>query len=124
VWTECLFVDPIADIAILGERDNQVLYEEYQKYLELVDAVEPLAIARAPKKPTAMARRDMGDRRRPWRAGAAVVASAFEGIDFASWRAAKPLISTHSSVEAGISLPSAGLAQLNRRQDSAGPPTS
>jgi hypothetical protein len=35
-----------------------------------------------------------------------------------------PTLSTHSSVEAGRSLPSAGLAQPNRPQDSVGPPTS
>jgi hypothetical protein len=52
VWAECLFADPIADVAILGGPDNQVLLEEHEKYVELVEAVEPLVIARAPKKPT------------------------------------------------------------------------
>jgi hypothetical protein len=29
VWTECLFVDPIADIAVLGQPDNQdELYDQ------------------------------------------------------------------------------------------------
>jgi hypothetical protein len=28
VWAECRFVDPIADIAVLGQPDSQDLYEE------------------------------------------------------------------------------------------------
>lgn len=44
---ECLFVDPIADIAVLGSPDNQVRCDEATAYEELVDSVEPLAITDA-----------------------------------------------------------------------------
>jgi hypothetical protein len=28
VWAECLFVDPVADLAVLGPVDGQELYDE------------------------------------------------------------------------------------------------
>lgn len=49
VWAECLFVNPIADIALLGSPDNQALSEEADAYEELVASATPLAIADAPK---------------------------------------------------------------------------
>ena len=49
VWAECLFVNPIADIAVLGSPDNQVLSEQADAYEHLVASVTPLAIADAPK---------------------------------------------------------------------------
>jgi hypothetical protein len=49
VWTECLFADPVADIAILDSPDNQALYEQAEAYEALVAAMTPLAIADAPK---------------------------------------------------------------------------
>jgi hypothetical protein len=45
VWAECLFADPIADIAVLGEPDSQVLWDEAAAYTALVEAVDPLSIA-------------------------------------------------------------------------------
>jgi hypothetical protein len=32
VWAECLFVDPIADLAVLDSPDGQVLYDESEAY--------------------------------------------------------------------------------------------
>src|SRR5262245_25074185 len=49
VWTECLFVDPVADLAVLGAPDNQALSEEYFRYEELVAAAVPIRIAEAPE---------------------------------------------------------------------------
>jgi hypothetical protein len=53
VWCECLFVDPIADIAVLGAPDNQELSDEADAYEALVDAATPLAVAEPPSKPIA-----------------------------------------------------------------------
>jgi Trypsin-like peptidase domain len=44
VWAECLFVDPIADIAILGCPDDQLLEEEADAYDELTDNAAVLRI--------------------------------------------------------------------------------
>ncbi|MGP0085825.1 MAG: serine protease [Steroidobacteraceae bacterium] len=49
VSAECLFADPIADVAVLGSPDNQVLADEAEAYEALVDGVTPLAIVAAPK---------------------------------------------------------------------------
>jgi len=45
VWAECLFVDPVADIAVLASPDNQDLYEEAAAYNQLIDAAAPLPVA-------------------------------------------------------------------------------
>jgi hypothetical protein len=50
VWTECLFVDPIADIAILGPPDNQDLSDYYDAYVNLVDSAELLEISKPKQK--------------------------------------------------------------------------
>jgi hypothetical protein len=47
VWAECLFVDPVADIAVLGEPDNQVFYEEWEPYSHLMPD-SPLVAADTP----------------------------------------------------------------------------
>jgi S1-C subfamily serine protease len=54
VWAECLFADPIADIAVLGAPDNQDLCEQATAYEELVGDTTPLKIgvAFAPNTPT------------------------------------------------------------------------
>jgi hypothetical protein len=49
VWCECLFVNPVDDIAVLGRPDNQEFYEEADAYDTLVDSVKPLVIADAPQ---------------------------------------------------------------------------
>lgn len=43
---ECLFVDPIADLAVLGAPDGQMLPEEKEHYETLTGAMTPLRIAR------------------------------------------------------------------------------
>jgi hypothetical protein len=53
VWTECLFVDPIGDIAVLGKPDHDDLLEQRVAYEALVMAVRPLRIADAPKETSA-----------------------------------------------------------------------
>ena len=47
VWAECLFVDPVADIAVLGSPDDQSLYEESKAYDELTRNLPPLRISDA-----------------------------------------------------------------------------
>ena len=44
VWAECLFADPVSDLAVLGEPDGQILYEESEAYLELASDSEFLTI--------------------------------------------------------------------------------
>ena len=52
VWTEVLFVDPVADIAVLGEPDGQKLFDECETYNELMPDT-PLQMASAPETTTA-----------------------------------------------------------------------
>jgi len=47
VCSECLFADPVADIAVLGCPDEQRLVEEADAYHALTDDVPTLAIAKA-----------------------------------------------------------------------------
>ncbi len=47
VWAECLFADPIGDIAVLGEPDGQELSDECEAYDELVKACEPIPVTDA-----------------------------------------------------------------------------
>jgi hypothetical protein len=49
VWAECLFADPIADIAVLGSPDNQTLSEQADAYEELVGNAVALKVVDAPK---------------------------------------------------------------------------
>ena len=44
VWAECVFVDPIADIAVLGCPDGQALWEEAEGWSNLVDSAETLRV--------------------------------------------------------------------------------
>jgi hypothetical protein len=46
VCAECLFVDPVADIALLGTPDNQALSDQADAYDELVDPIIPLKIGK------------------------------------------------------------------------------
>ena len=50
VWAECLFVDPVADLAVLGSPDTQELYEQAEAYGELTISVRPLEVGKAPRK--------------------------------------------------------------------------
>jgi hypothetical protein len=47
VWAECLFADPVADIAVLGAPDNQQLFEEAETFENLVKNCRPLPIGKA-----------------------------------------------------------------------------
>ena len=37
VWAECLFVDPVGDLAVLIGPDNQELYEQAEQYEDLIE---------------------------------------------------------------------------------------
>ena len=50
IWAECLFVDPVADIAVLGEPDGQELYDQNDAYLEFVAKASSLACGKSPKR--------------------------------------------------------------------------
>src|ERR1700733_2293925 len=47
IWTECRFVDPVADLAVLGHPDSQDLGDESLKFEVLTTEVQPLPIAPA-----------------------------------------------------------------------------
>jgi hypothetical protein len=49
VWAECLFADPVGDIAVLGSPDNQELQSEADRYDALTGAAIPLPIGNAPE---------------------------------------------------------------------------
>ncbi len=44
IWAECLFADPVADIALLTAPDNQELYEQAEEFENLVNSCCPLQI--------------------------------------------------------------------------------
>ena len=48
VMAECLSVDPISDIPVLGAPDDQTFAEAFETYLALVNSVKPLTIADPP----------------------------------------------------------------------------
>jgi hypothetical protein len=48
VWAECLFADPIIDIAVLRNPGNQELHREADAYQKLTASMQPLAIVGAP----------------------------------------------------------------------------
>jgi hypothetical protein len=52
VWAECLFADPIGDIAVLGPPDDHAFFEEAAAYEVLTASMRPLAVGRAPNKGT------------------------------------------------------------------------
>lgn len=45
VWTQCLFSDPVADVAVLGEPDNQDLSDEWDGYHALTGHRKPFTTA-------------------------------------------------------------------------------
>jgi hypothetical protein len=44
IWTECLFADPVADIAVLGSVDGQELCDQSEAYDALVEAAPIMRI--------------------------------------------------------------------------------
>jgi hypothetical protein len=53
VWVECLFVDPIGDIAVLGEPDCHAMIEESDGYREMIEEITPFAVSEAPREGSA-----------------------------------------------------------------------
>jgi hypothetical protein len=49
VCAECIFVDVVGDVAVLGQPDDQELFEQAEAYDALVDAMTPLPIVDAPE---------------------------------------------------------------------------
>jgi len=45
IWCECLFADPIADVAVLQEPDGQELVEQWEQYTTFAEARPSLQIA-------------------------------------------------------------------------------
>jgi hypothetical protein len=52
VSAECLFVDPVGDIAVLGQPDNQALYNEAEAYDALIYSVPGLRVSDPPEQST------------------------------------------------------------------------
>lgn len=50
VAAECLFADPIADLAILGPPDSQELPEEWSSYCRLLENLDAFSISDAPQR--------------------------------------------------------------------------
>jgi hypothetical protein len=50
VWAECLFADPLSDLAVLGPPDGQELYEQCEAYEAFVESITPLPIAETERK--------------------------------------------------------------------------
>lgn len=50
VWAECLFADPVADIAVLGAPDGQALYEEHDAYYDLINTLSGLQVSDTPEQ--------------------------------------------------------------------------
>jgi hypothetical protein len=48
VSAECLFVDPVADLAVLGSPDNQAMFDEAQLYVEWVETLPALRVSDLP----------------------------------------------------------------------------
>jgi hypothetical protein len=46
IWTECLFVDPVSDIAVLGKPDTQSLSDECEAYEEFMEQTTALPFRR------------------------------------------------------------------------------
>jgi hypothetical protein len=44
VWAECLFADPVGDVALLGPPDPAELHEQYVAYEALMEAAIPLPV--------------------------------------------------------------------------------
>ncbi len=50
VWAECVFADPVSDIAVLGTPDGQEVYDKAMAYDELTNNVPALRITYAPQE--------------------------------------------------------------------------
>jgi hypothetical protein len=79
VSAECLFADPIADIAVLGVPDSQVYGEQADAYEELIDIVTPFQIGDAPKQGTKRIRARHSDQTVPTPGQGAALILSLEG---------------------------------------------
>jgi hypothetical protein len=50
VWAQCLFVDPVSDLAVLASPDNQALFDQWQAYQNLLKSVSPFPASDAPSE--------------------------------------------------------------------------
>ena len=48
VWAECVFADPVVDIAVLAEPDNQMLPDEWEAFLELIEKISKALRVKTP----------------------------------------------------------------------------
>ena len=48
IWAECLFADPIADVAVVGPPDGEELIDEWEAYDVFVEPMKPFKIGAAP----------------------------------------------------------------------------
>jgi hypothetical protein len=46
VWAECVFANPVTDLAVLCEPDNQALSDQADAYRQLTEAATPFALGR------------------------------------------------------------------------------
>ena len=49
MWVECLFVDPVSDLAVLGTPDNQKLSDQADAYDAQMEKAVALSVAEVPK---------------------------------------------------------------------------
>jgi hypothetical protein len=47
VWAQCLFVDPVSDLAVLASPDNQALFDQWEAYQNLLKSVSPFPVSDA-----------------------------------------------------------------------------
>ena len=62
VWAQCLFVDPTADIAVLGSPDGQTIPQEAITYDALMQTFSPIDIA----DPVSIGSDDLWQKARGW----------------------------------------------------------
>jgi hypothetical protein len=48
VCAQCLFADPVSDLAVLGPPDNQALFDQWEAYQDLLNSVTPFPVSDAP----------------------------------------------------------------------------
>jgi hypothetical protein len=48
IWAQCLYVEPIADLAVLGAPDSQEFCAQAEAYEQLVESVPAFSVAEAP----------------------------------------------------------------------------
>ena len=109
VWCECLFVNPVDDIAVLGSPD-----EEASAFDALVDSVKPLVIADAPQgEATAYLTSLDGEQRKCTVTRGRFTLNVREGELVAAGMSGSPIISTDGKAIALVSSSGAGMGIFN-----------